>query len=328
MAELNNGRKNERVKISNGLNLIISSSPHISKGETTPKIMWRVFCALLPAGIVGVWLFGIHALELILISVFGAIAFEAICQRLRGKKVSIYDGSAALTGLLLAYCLPPDVPWWLALVGVFVAVVIAKEAFGGLGNNIFNPALVGRVFLLAAWPLHMTNWSGPWHLDAVSQATPLGIIKEGLNIPLPSYIGLFLGTYGGSIGEVSVLMLLGGVIYLIYKRIITWHTPVIYIATTALLSWTFSGKGLFTGDLLFSMLTGGLFLGAFFMATDYVTTPITVRGRLIFGLGCGIITFIIRKFGGYPEGVSYAILLMNASVPLIDRFTHPRRFGR
>ena len=289
--------------------------------------MWRVFLALLPAGMVGVWLFGIHALKIILISIFGALAFEAISQRLRGKKISVYDGSAAVTGLLLAYCLPPDVPLWLALIGVFVAIVIAKEAFGGLGNNIFNPALVGRVFLMAAWPLHMTTWSGPWHLDAISRATPLGIVKEGLDIPLPSYMSLFLGTHGGCIGEASALMLLGGGLYLLYKGIITWHTPVTYIATVAFLSWLFQGEGLFTGDVIFYIFTGGLFLGAFFMATDYVTTPITANGKLIFGLGCGIITFIIRKFGGYPEGVAYSILLMNATVPLIDRFTRPHRFG-
>ncbi|MCM8778845.1 MAG: RnfABCDGE type electron transport complex subunit D [Candidatus Omnitrophica bacterium] len=326
--------------------LIVSTSPHIKTKDSCPKIMWSVVIALIPAGVAGILIFGFSALKVISISLVSAILSEAIIQKLSHKKITIADGSCFITGLLLAYNLPPSVPWWIPAIGSFFAIAIAKQAFGGLGYNIFNPALAARAFLLASWPKYMTKWIPPrWYPDALSTATPLTVIKHHLvdavsgatilNIveekkfmhTLAFYGKLFLGDRAGCIGEVCILAIISGGFFLLYKGYIRWYTPFTFIFTVGFLSWIFLGNGLFNGDWLFYILSGGLFLGAFFMATDYVTTPLTKKGQIIFGFGCGILTFLIRKFGGYPEGVSYSILIMNAFTPLIDRYTKTRKFG-
>ena len=237
------------------------------------------------------------------------------------------DGSAFLTGLLLAYNLPAHVPFWLPIVGSFFAIAIGKQVFGGLGQNIFNPALVGRVFLMASWPKYMTTFTKPLNYDALTCATPLALIKEGKALETISYLDLFLGKRGGCIGEVCILALLVGALFLIYKGYICWHIPLTYLATVGVFTYIFGQGGLFSGDWLFHILSGGLILGAFFMATDYVTSPLTRKGQIIFGIGCGLITVVIRLWGGYPEGVSYAILMMNGATPIIDRFTKNRIYG-
>lgn len=302
----------------------VSTSPHIHSGESVPKVMWLVFAALIPAGIAGAIIFGVAAVKIIIISVLSCLFTEAVIQKLTHNKITIRDGSAALTGLLLAYNLSPRLPFWMPLLGGIFAIAIAKHAFGGLGANIFNPALAARAFLLTSWPKQMTEFYKPFSADAVTTATPLTILKEGMSKNLSeaglSYWDLFLGRHAGCIGEVCILALLIGAAYLLWKQYIWWQAPAGFILTVGLLSS-------FKGDFIFSILSGGLILGAFFMATDYVTTPITKKGQLVFGIGCGLITFVIRKFGGYPEGVSYSILMMNAAVPLIDRYIRPRRYG-
>ena len=303
-------------------NLVVSTGPHIQTDDHIIRRMWATFWVLIPAGIAGVYIFGIKSLYIICISVLTALVIEWFCQKIRGRNITILDGSALITGILVAYNLPPDVPFWIPVVGSFVAVAIGKQLFGGLGFNIFNPALVGRAFLMASWPKYMTTWSNPrWQVDAVSTATPLGIVKENLSQRLPSYLDLFLGNRGGCIGEVCVAALLIGTLYLLIKKYISWRIPFSFIFTVGILSL------LSKGDFLFSILSGGLILGAFFMATDYVTAPMTKKGKWLFGIGCGLITFVIRKWGGYPEGVSYAILMMNAATPIIDRFSRPRKYG-
>ncbi len=311
--------------------LIVGPSPHITSHETTPKIMWSVFFALLPSGIAGVVFFGLSALKVIAVSVASCVISEALIQKLMHKEITIKDGSAALTGLLLAYNLSSTVPLWMPLIGGFFAIFVVKQLFGGLGRNIFNPALAARAFLMASWPAYMTHFSRPLSVDAVTQATPLTVFKEGGLAGLSgmhlSYWDLFIGNRGGCLGEVCILALLIGAIYLLWKQYIWWQTPLSFILTVGLLSYVFGSEGMFKGDFLFSILSGGLILGAFFMATDYVTTPLTGNGQLIFGAACGLVTFIIRRFGGYPEGVSYSILIMNAFVPLIDRYVKPRIYG-
>ncbi|MFH1655085.1 MAG: RnfABCDGE type electron transport complex subunit D [Candidatus Omnitrophota bacterium] len=303
-------------------NLLVSSSPHIQTDDHIVRRMWAVLFALIPAGIAGVYIFGISSLYVICISVLTALVTEWSIQKLRGRNITILDGSALITGLLVSYNLSPNVPFWIPIVGSFVAVTIGKLLFGGLGSNIFNPALVGRVFLMASWPRYMTTWTNPrWQVDAVTTATPLGIVREKLSYSLPSYWDLFIGNRGGCIGEVCIVALLIGALYLLIKKYISWRIPFSFIITVGILNW------LLKGDFLFSILAGGLILGAFFMATDYVTAPLTKKGKWIFGFGCGLITFVIRKWGGYPEGVSYAILMMNAATPIIDRFSRPRKYG-
>jgi electron transport complex protein RnfD len=300
---------------------ILSPGPHLSSKESVEKIMWRVVIALLPALGWGVWSFGLAALSVTAVCVASCVAVEAAVQKLLRKEVTVSDGSAVVTGILLAFNLPPGMPLWMTAVGSFVAIAIAKHAFGGLGYNIFNPALIGRAFLMASYPVQMTRWRpyGAW--DNVTGATPLGIVKEKLAIPLPSYMDMFLGRIGGCIGETSTLLLLLGAIFLLVKSDITWHAPVSFLGALALMS-RLSGR-----DPLFAILAGGAVLGACFMATDMVTVPISGKGRLVFGAGCGLITGVIRAWGGYPEGVCYSILLMNAFTPIIDRYTQPRRFG-
>lgn len=309
--------------------LIVSVSPHLHKDESVSKIMWMVVVSLIPAGLAGVFIFGASALWVITLGVISALAAEVVLQKLTNRKITVLDGSAVLTGLLLAYNLPPEVPFWLPIVGSFFAVSIGKQVFGGLGQNIFNPALVGRVFLMASWPKYMTNFTKPFSVDAVTSATPLAALKEGgvgvlENI---SYLDLFLGKRGGCIGEVCILALVLGAAFLLIKGYISLRIPASYILTVGLFAFVFGPKGFFSGDWLFHILSGGLILGAFFMATDYVTSPLTRKGQLVFGIGCGLITAVIRLWGGYPEGVSYAILMMNAATPIIDRYTKNRIYG-
>ena len=279
--------------------------------------MWIVNLALLPAGIAGIFIFGLSAFLLILVCTLSAVATEGIIQKILRKAVTISDGSAFMTGLLLAYNLPSRCPLWVGAIGSFFAIAIVKQAFGGLGRNIFNPALAARAFLMAAWPRHLAVFTKPFVYDVVTQATPLSLLKTGkansiVDMGL-SYWDLFLGNKAGCIGEVCVLALLLGGLYLLYKKVITWRIPLSFVLTVAVFVYVFKG------DPLFHILSGGLALGAIFMATDYVTSPKTRKGQVIFGIGCGLLTSVIRLWGGYPEGVCYAILIMNAAVPLIDR---------
>lgn len=311
--------------------LTVSVSPHlINRRLFTPQIMWLVTLSLIPAGIIGIYIFGLQSLWIIVTACISCVLIEAVIQKLRGQKVTIRDGSAVLTGILLAYNLPPEVPLWLVVVGCVMAIAIAKQAFGGLGRNIFNPAIVGRVFLLSAWPKYMTSFTKPF--DTITAATPLALIKDGKAANLAetgiNYMDLLVGNRGGCIGEVCVIALILGAVYLLYKKIITWHIPISYLLTVGIFSWIFGSKqALFTGDFTFHLLSGGLILGAFFMATDYVTSPLTLKGQVVFGIGCGFFTCVIRFWGGYPEGVSYAILMMNMAVPLIDRWMKSKRYG-
>lgn len=325
---------NTKEQDNNNQLLTLSVSPHIHSNLSVKKIMWDVIIALLPALGMGIYFFGTQALYPAVISIFTAVITEAIISKIRRLK-TISNGSAIVTGLLLAMIIPPGVPLWLPAVGAACAVILGKEVFGGLGRNIFNPALIGRAILMASWPAFMTTWLAPqsgWfrRIDAMTSATPLVMGKLNLAQELPSHWSLFIGNVGGCIGETSAFALLLGAIFLFIRKRISWHTPVSYIGCVALLSWIFGHNGLFTGDALFSILSGGLILGAFFMATDYVTTPITPKGKIIFGLGAGIIVVLIRLKGGYPEGVCYSILLMNAVSPLIDRWkwTIPKKFGK
>jgi len=313
-------------------NLVVTCSPHICVDDHIVRRMWVTFFALIPAGLTGIYIFGLKAFYVTLVSILSALITEAVLQKLQGKKVTLVDGSAMITGLLLAYNLPPGVPLWIPAIGSFFAVAIGKQLFGGLGFNIFNPALAGRAFLMASWPKYMASWSNPrWQVDAISTATPLMLLKEkGLHAISEigfTYKDLFLGNRGGCIGEVCILALLLGAAYLLIKQYITWHVPFSYLLTFGILGWIFMGNGMFKGDVLLQLLSGGIILGAFFMATDYVTAPITKKGKIVFGMGCGLLNFVIRKWGGYPEGTSYAILMMNAATPIIDRFCRPKKFG-
>jgi len=329
--------------MTDGKLLTVSLSPHTFSGNSIPKIMYGVIIALVPAFVVSLYIFGIGALTITLLAVISAVISEYVIQRFMMKvPTSILDGSAIITGVLLAFNLPSALPWWMIILGSFVAISIGKMSFGGIGNNPFNPALVGRVFLLVSFPAAMTTWPKPILnrmavTDAVTGATPLSIIKEGLqngeklselSTQIPTYWDLFIGKTGGCIGEISALALLLGFFYLLKKKIITWHIPVSMIGTV----FAFTGilwliNPATSADPLFHILTGGVFLGAIFMATDYVTSPMNPRGMIIFGIGIGFLTVIIRVFGAYPEGVSFAILLMNAVVPLINRYCKPKRFG-
>jgi electron transport complex protein RnfD len=295
--------------------LVISSSPHITSQESIPKIMYSVVISLLPASIGAVYFFGLRALVLIIVTIGVALATEAIFQMARKKEITIWDGSALVTGLLLALNLPSALPFWMAAVGAIVAITIGKQVFGGLGQNPFNPALIGRVFLFITFPRQMTTWV----IDGKTMATPLGAMKfEGQMTP---YSDLFWGKIGGSLGETSVLLLLIGAAYLIYKGYIDWRIPLGLLGTVALLTIILGH------DPLFHLMSGGLVLAAFFMATDMVTTPVTQLGKWLFSIGAGIIVVVIRLYGGYAEGISFAILLMNAITPLLDRYTRPRVFG-
>jgi len=319
--------------------LYLSSSPHVHSGETTSAVMRAVIYSLIPACLVAVYFFGPSALSVLLIATLGCLATEVVCQRLMRQPVTVADGSAAITGILLALNLPPTSSWWMTLLGAVIAIAVGKQVYGGLGANPFNPALVARVVLLISFPVQMTTWSQPAPfgsgLDLVTTATPLGEWKNAVMLTgkMPevvsgSIMNYLLGNMPGCVGEVSALALLVGAAYLFYRRILTWHIPVTFVGTVAVLSGLFwlvnPGK---YPDPLFHLLTGGLVLGAFYMATDMVTTPVSPKGMLAFGVGCGVLTVLIRLFGGYPEGVSFAILLMNAATPLIDRYTRPKIYG-
>lgn len=301
------------------LKLVVSSSPHIHAGLTTPQIMGWVLAALIPTGVMGVVHYGACAVAVIAVCVFTCVFCEYLWQKCTGRTVTITDGSAAVTGLLLAYSLPPTLPYWMTVSGSLFAIIVVKHFYGGIGSNIVNPALAGRAMMLASWPVPMTSWT----LDSISTATPLALIKSGDVSALPSYLDLLLGRTGGCIGESCTLALIIGFAVLVWKDIIKWQVPIIYIAVAATLCTLFGRPA----TPLTEILSGGLFLGAIFMATDYTTTPITLKGQIIFAAGCGLLTAVIRIWGGYPEGVSYSILIMNLLVPLIDRSTKPRIFG-
>lgn len=306
----------------------MSSSPHIRSDASTSKIMLDVLIALLPASLAGVYFFGLDAALTIIVCVVSSVAFEYLARRILKRSNTLSDLSAAVTGLLLALNLPPAIPKWMAVVGSFFAIVVIKQLFGGIGQNFINPALGARVILLVAYGTKMTQWTAPRGFsgtDAIASATPLGVLKEGGE--LPGYLDMFLGNVGGSLGETSALALIIGGLYLLIRKVISWEIPVIYIGTVALLSWILGPEGFMTGDPLFHILAGGLMIGAIFMATDYTTSPMTRKGSVIFAFGCGLLTIIFRLYTNMPEGVSYAILLMNTAVPLIDRHTKPKRFG-
>ncbi|MDH5767885.1 MAG: RnfABCDGE type electron transport complex subunit D [Nitrospirota bacterium] len=327
--------------------LIVSISPHIKDEESVSRIMWTVSLSLLPALIMGLYFFGPKALFVTALCIISAILSEYIFQKGLKRKITINDGSAFLTGLLLGMNLPASLwsfnPFTIhvPVIGSIVSIVITKQLFGGLGYNIFNPALIGRAFLMISWPRAMTLWNEPTAafvtFDAKTTATPLMILKEEgigrlmevFGDKLNLYTQLLIGHRAGSIGETSIIALLLGAAFLIYKRYITWHIPVLFLGTVAVLTWIFGGKGtgLFTGDPILHLLSGGLILGAFFMATDYVTCPSVRKGQIIFGIGCGALTVLIRLKGGYPEGVMFAILLMNCFAPLIDRGVKSSVFG-
>ncbi len=322
----------------------VSPSPHLQSAETTRKLMYGVVIALSPALAAAVWFFGMGAIIVTLVSVISCIATEYLIQKYILKtKPSVTDGSAVVTGLLLAFNVPSNLPVYIIIIGAIVSIGVAKMTFGGLGSNPFNPALVGRVFLLISFPVQMTSWPLPagfntGYADAVTGATPLGVMSEGLRNgeavsammeQIPSHMQLFYGYLGGSMGEIAALALIIGGIYMIARKIITWHIPVTILLTVALFTgilWAVDpGK---YADPLFHLLTGGIMLGAIFMATDYVTSPMTVKGMVIYGIGIGVLTVLIRTWGAYPEGVSFAILIMNAFVPLLNMYIKPKRFGK
>lgn len=326
--------------------LIVSPAPHVHGDESTRKIMKDVLIALAPSMLVAVYFYGFSAIKLLLVAVIACMGVEFLIQKyLMRTKVTVTDLSAAVTGVLLALNLPPTAPWWVIVIGSVVAIGVAKMTFGGLGHNIFNPALVGRVFLLISFPVIMTDWTVPasWfrpEMDAVTGATPLALIKEGLAQgqtveqilsanPDLSYGQMLFARAGGSAGEASALAIILGFIYLLVRRVIRPHIPVTIILTVAVMTGIFwlIDPSQYT-DPLFNILTGGVLLGSVFMATDYVTSPMTTKGMVIYGVGIGIITVLIRFFGSYPEGVSFAILIMNSIVPLLNKYIKPARFGK
>ncbi|SEA26636.1 RnfABCDGE type electron transport complex subunit D [Selenomonas ruminantium] len=317
----------------------VSVSPHIRDDETISHIMWQVNAALLPAALFAVWWFGVPALINMLVGVVFAVLGEYLWQKGMHQPITAFDGSACITGLLLAMSMSPVLPPYMVAIGSLLAIVVAKQSMGGLGFNIFNPAHIGRAALMVSWPVAMTTWTkiadASGGVDAMTSATPLNILKmQGYDALIATfgsqsdlYWNLFIGTRNGSLGETSTLLLLLGGLYLIWKGYVNWQVPVTMIATVAILTWIFGPAGLFTGDPVFHVMAGGLMLGAFFMATDMVTIPMTIKGQLIFAVGAGALTVLIRLVGGYPEGVCYSLLLMNAVTPLIDRFCKPRIFG-
>ena len=307
-------------------NFVVSGTPHVRSKESIQSIMRDVIIALVPATAAGIYYFGINALILVIAAIVSAVAFEAICQKVMKKPVTVSDLSAVVTGLLLAMNLPAAAPIWVAIVGSAFAIIFGKQLFGGLGQNFINPALAGRAFLLASYPTEMTTWSVPNGLevaDAATYATPLAQLKAGaLDANL---VDLMLGKCGGTIGETCAIALIIGGVYLLYKHVISWKIPVIYIATVAILFGVIGRHGMRMP--LQEIMAGGVMLGGIFMATDYASSPVTPKGQIIFAVGAGLITYLIRTFGGYPEGVSYSILIMNCCVPLIERFTEPTIFG-
>jgi len=326
--------------------LIVSVSPHVKSDETTSRIMWTVSIALMPAFLAGVYFFGLKALFITALSIISCMVFEQWYMKMVGKKSVLSDGSGFLTGLLLGMNMPASL-WSFSpftvhvpVIASFVAIVITKQLFGGLGFNVFNPALIGRAFALISWPKAMTIWNEPTAaflaMDAKTTATPLGILKEEgiaklievFGDKMNLYMHLLSGNRAGSIGETSAIAILIGGLFLLYKKYISWHIPVSFLASAALMAWIFGGKeGLFQGDPIVHLISGGMMLGAWFMATDYVTSPSVRNGQILFGIGCGLLTMIIRLKGGFPEGVMFAILIMNCFAPLIDRGFKAKVFG-
>lgn len=362
----------------------LAVSPHVGSSQTTRKLMFDVVIALLPALAAAIWYFGMQALLITVLAVVSAVLTEYLCLKFMKKPVDFaFDGSAVVAGLLLAFNLPSSVPWWMPILGSSFAIAVGKQAFGGLGHNIVNPALLGRAFLMASFPVLMTaGWLAPqdWRdgnvltasafvseelscmtdaeADAITAATPLNVMKQTFDFDSnvetalakgdtetateyeekvvsirsalssgTTYLNLFLGRRGGSLGETSGLFLLLGALYLVLRGVLELRLPLSYLGAVALFGWIFGGPGFFNGDPLFQVLAGGVILGGFFMCSDMVTTPVTPKGRIVFGIGAGIITIVIRRWGGYPEGCCYSILLMNLVTPLIDKFTLPKMFG-
>ncbi|MDA3906889.1 MAG: RnfABCDGE type electron transport complex subunit D [Bacteroidales bacterium] len=324
--------------------LSISASPHVHGDNSVKKIMWGVIYAMVPAMLVSIYYFGLDAVRVTLIAVAASIFFEWLFQKYLIKGADTYmDGSAVITGVLLAFNLPSNLPWWIIVIGALVAIGMGKMSFGGIGKNIFNPALVGRVFLLISFPVQMTSWPKASPIingitDAITGPTPLGIVKEGLDAGMtveqvmaqvPSFMQQFVGGIGGSLGEVSALALLLGGFYMLWKKIITWEIPVSILLTVVIFSgifWLIDPTQYV--NPMFHLLTGGMMLGAVFMATDMVSSPMSRNGQLVYGVGIGLLTIIIRMWGAYPEGMSFAILLMNAATPLLNITFKPKRFGR
>lgn len=318
--------------------LTISPSPHVHTSDSVNKIMYRVILALVPALVWSVVMFGLEAVRVTLLAVAACVTFEYLIQKYILKTVpKITDGSAIITGILLAFNVPSSLPWWIVVIGALVAIGVGKMSFGGLGNNPFNPALVGRVFLLVSFPVQMTSWPAVQAVDATTTATPLALLKEGvkngqpvseLMSTLPGNFDLFYGNMPGSLGEISALLLLVGLIYMLWTRVVTWHIPFGVLGTIFAFQgilWMVNPDQFI--EPVFHLLTGGAMLGAIFMATDMVTSPMTAKGQLIFAVGIGVITVLIRNFGAYPEGISFAILIMNAFTPLINAYVKPNRFG-
>lgn len=321
--------------------LIVSLSPHVHGGDSVQRNMYGVCVALIPTLLASLIFFGLGAAIVLLTSVLSCVFFEWAISRflLHKEQLTITDGSAVLTGLLLGFNLPSNLPVWIIIIGALVAIGVGKMTFGGLGCNPFNPALVGRVFLLISFPVQMTTWPLPGqltsYLDAQTGATPLAVMKEAVKTgdtsvleKLPNAFDMLLGQMGGSLGEVSALAILIGLVYMLMRKIITWHIPVSILLTVLVLSGLLHLYNPAYSDPVNTLLSGGLLLGACFMATDYVTSPMTPRGQVIYGIGIGAITVIIRTFGAYPEGMSFAILIMNAFTPLINTYNKPKRYGR
>lgn len=313
--------------------LIVSPSPHIHGGDTIGKNMYGVLIALIPAFLVSLYYFGLGALIVTLTSVSACVLFEYLIQKfLMKEEPTLCDGSAILTGVLLAFNLPSNLPAWIILIGALAAIGIGKMSFGGLGNNIFNPALVGRVFLLISFPAQMTTWPVPGHFpmtytDAQTGATVLSALKEGVT-DVPSFMDMLLGHMGGSLGEVGAIALVLGFLVMLARKIITWHIPVTILVTVAVFSGIMHAiDPVRYASPLIQLLSGGLLLGAIFMATDYVTSPMSKKGMIVYSIGIGVLTVIIRLFGSYPEGMSFAILIMNAFTPLINSYMKPNHFG-
>jgi len=320
--------------------LTVSSSPHIRSKDSVNSIMRDVVIALTPATAYGVYKFGFNAFMVVAVAIIAAMVTEAAIQKMRGVPVTVTDWSAALTGLLLAMNVPASAPWWIPVIGSVFAIAIVKQAFGGLGHNFMNPALAARAMLMASWPVRMTAWVKPGlpavGPDAVTTATPLAMLKDSYafdvtaavsssSFQAPGLFDVMMGNVAGCIGEVSGILLILGGLYLIWRKVITWRIPTIYIGTVAVLTFILGG---FDFNLvLYHIFAGGLLLGAFFMATDYSSSPINPKGQMYFALGCGLLTTVIRFYGGYPEGVSYSILLMNVAAPLIEKYSSPRVFG-
>lgn len=302
--------------------LNVSSSPHVRSRSVTQNLMFDVAIAMIPASVFGVWLFGYHALMVLIATVIACVLAEYVYEKLMKKPITISDGSAVVTGMILALNMPPQIPIWMPCLGGVFAIIVVKQLYGGLGQNFMNPALAARCFLLISFAGKMNTFTEP-HSDAVASATPLAMLKAGEQVDVTS---MFLGTIPGTIGEVSVVALLIGAIYLVWRKVITLRIPVTYIATVAVFAAIYSGFNM--TYVAAHICGGGLFFGAFFMATDYVTSPITPRGQYVFGLCLGLLTSIFRIFGASAEGVSYAIIFCNILTPLIERFTVPAAFGK